>query len=474
MKFVNYEDFGAIGDGRANDFQAIKSAHEYANNNKLSVKTKSDAVYYIGDTDSGITVMTDVDWNTSKFIIDDTNVSNRRLPIFAVMSDLQSDDNSVNTVEIPLKILSKTTEKLDITLPYKCQVILKNADVKHYIRYGLNQNDGIPQTDTIVIDKDGTLSVPASWDFDNITSMKVIPVDEKTLFITGGTFTTIANYEESKYNYFSRNISIRRSNVTIDGITHYIENERDHGAPYGGFISAHESCDITVKNCFFTGHKIYDTIGAAGKPVSMGSYDVNFGTCVNVNLLNCRQVNIRDTRYWGSFTSNHCKNIVIDGCYISRIDAHMGVTNYTIKNTTLGWQGLNAIGHGLLTVENVTSYSNGSLINLRLDYGSTWDGDVIIKNSTWNVSDRITNPAIIGGYNSGDHNFGYVCHLPNSVTIENLTVENVKGNLYLYNDITPADYAEKPYPYVMTVRKNIRWHNVTPDINDISYSLKFE
>jgi len=469
MKFINYEDFGAVGNGKTNDFQAIKSAHEYANKNNLPVQTKSDAVYYIGDTDSDIPVMTDADWNKSRFIIDDTNVSNRRLPIFRILSDLKSED-----IVIPLKEISKSTEKLDITLPYRCQAILKNADVKHYIRFGLNQNDGIPQTDTIIIEKYGTLSVPASWDFSNITSVKIIPIEDTPLYITGGIFTTIANYDESKYNYYSRNIVIRRSNVIIDGVTHYIENEREHGAPYGGFISSHESCDVTVKNCFFTGHKIYNTIGAADKPVPMGSYDVDFGSCININLLNCRQINIRDTRYWGIFGSNHCKNLTVDGCYISRVDAHMGVTNYTIKNTTLGWQGLNAIGHGLLTLDNVNSYGNGALINLRGDYGSTWDGDVIIKNSTWHVSDRITNPAIIGGHNSGEHDFGYVCHLPRSIDIDNLRVENVKGELYLYNDITPVDYLTKPYPYVMTERKNIRWHNVTPDISDISYSLKLD
>ncbi len=42
--------------------------------------------------------------------------------------------------------------------------------------------------------------------------MTALPMDETTLNITGGRFTTIANKAESKYTYYSRNIEIRRSN----------------------------------------------------------------------------------------------------------------------------------------------------------------------------------------------------------------------------------------------------------------------
>ena len=38
-KFVTYEQFGAIGDGKNNDFPAIFAAHNYANENGLAVNT---------------------------------------------------------------------------------------------------------------------------------------------------------------------------------------------------------------------------------------------------------------------------------------------------------------------------------------------------------------------------------------------------------------------------------------------------
>ena len=42
-KFVSYEQFGAIGDGAHDDFEAIAAAHAYANENGLTVKANAGA-----------------------------------------------------------------------------------------------------------------------------------------------------------------------------------------------------------------------------------------------------------------------------------------------------------------------------------------------------------------------------------------------------------------------------------------------
>jgi hypothetical protein len=82
-----------------------------------------------------------------------------------------------------------------------------------------------------------TSYAPIIWDFDQITEITALPIDEKTLTISGGLFTTIANQDESKYNYYSRNISIQRSNVIVTSLEHRVTGEGDHGAPYNGFIN---------------------------------------------------------------------------------------------------------------------------------------------------------------------------------------------------------------------------------------------
>ena len=318
--WVSYSDFGAKGDGKTDDIDAIAATHAVANQNDLLVKANEGASYYIGRKDRTAFIRTDTDFGTAAFIIDDTDVQNRSQSIFIVSSGLQ-----------PIKLekissLTRNQQKIDQALPGPCLITVTNSNVKRYIRYGLNQNNGSSQTDIFVVDKNGNLDMkaPIIWDFDQVTDITALPIDEKTLTITGGRFTTIANKAESKYTYYDRNIAIRRSHVIVQGLEHRVIDEGDHGAPYGGFISIGDCAYVTVRNTLLTGHKTYSTIGSAGKPVSMGTYDILVNRALNVSFVNCRQTNdINDKKYWGIMGSNFSKNLLYDSCTFSRFDAHM-------------------------------------------------------------------------------------------------------------------------------------------------------
>jgi hypothetical protein len=462
--FVSYNDFGAKGDGKTDDIDAIAAAHAFANLHGLAVKGDKGFTYYIGGKNRTAVIRTNTDFGTAAFIIDDTNVQNRNANIFLVSSNLQ-----------PFKLegvssLKRNQEKIDVSLPGTCLITVTNSNVKRYIRYGLNQNNGSSQTDIFIVDKSGNvdMNAPIIWDFDQITDINALPIDETKLTITGGRFTTIANNAESKYTYYSRGIAIRRSNVLVNGLEHRVTGEGDHGAPYGGFINVGDCSSVTVQNTILTGHKIYQTIGSAGLPVSMGTYDISPNRALNLSFVNCSQTNdINDGRYWGIMGSNFCKNIVYDNCTFSRFDAHMGVANATIRNSTLGHQGINAIGSGTFTVENSTIYGR-NLINLRSDYGSTWQGELVIRNCTFvPAGGKPTSASIISGSYSGQHNFGYTCYMPERITIENLRIddskhpENYQGPAIFGNfnpDMKNESYVEK-FPYVKT--KEVILRNVT-------------
>ncbi|RYY24244.1 MAG: hypothetical protein EOO04_13325, partial [Chitinophagaceae bacterium] len=391
---VKYSDFGAKGDGKTDDIDVIAAVHAFANQHGLSVKADEGASYYISGKERTVFIRTNTDFATANFIIDDTDVQNRNASVFIVSSTLK-----------PFKItniqtLRRNQEKITASLPGPSLVTVTNANVKQYIRFGLNQNNGSPQTDIFVVDKDGNIDMkaPIIWDFAQITDMTALPIDETPLKITGGRFTTIANKAESKYTYYSRNIAIRRSNVTVEGIEHRITGEGDHGAPYGGFINIGECANVTVRDAILTGHKTYSTIGAAGKPVTMGTYDLSVNRALNVSFVNCSQTNdINDNTYWGILGSNFCKNLIYDSCTLSRFDAHQGVANATIRNSTLGHMGINAIGSGLLLIENSTIRGR-SVVNLRSDYGSTWQGELIIRNCVFvPANGRPVNASLISG-----------------------------------------------------------------------------
>ncbi|MDR2675446.1 MAG: hypothetical protein LBC18_11465 [Opitutaceae bacterium] len=461
---VSYGDFGAKGDGKTDDINAIAEAHAYANRHGLPVKAGDGATYYIGGANRTAVIQTDTDFGSARFVIDDTQVQNRSANIFQVTSTLKP------FTPRGIASLKRNQRNIGVTLPGDCLIIVSNSNIKRYIRYGLNRNNGSNQTDVFIAGKDGNVDIntPIIWDFDQITDITARPMDQTVLTITGGHFTTIANAGKSQYTYYARNIAIRRSNVVVDRLRHHITGEGDQGAPYHGFLDIGSCANVTVRNTVLTGHKTYRTIGAAGKPVSMGSYDISAARALHVSFINCSQTNdINDRKYWGIFGSNYCKNLLYDGCSFSRFDAHQGVANATIRNSTLGHMGINAIGCGTLTVENSTVRGR-CFINLRADYGSTWEGRFVIRNCVFAPSVGARAAAcIIGGSYSGRHDFGYTCHMPERIIIDGLRIDD--GNhpddyagpaiFEDFNKENTSDAFVEKYPCVLT--KEVVLKNVT-------------
>jgi hypothetical protein len=456
---VNYEAFGAVGDGVADDLPAIVAAHAFANAHGLPVQTKPGATYNLGRRALTATIATDTDWSTSRFIVNDTDVENNHVSLFTVRSVLKP-------VTLSISRLTRDQQHLDVHPPSDCWVRVENNRRRLYIREGLNQNSGTPQSDCFILRRDGSVEGAIDWDYDTITRVEANPIDERPLFIKGGIFTTTANRmkQEKGYNYWARNILISRSNTTVVGLTHHVVGETDVGHPYRGFLNVHGCANITLRDCVVTGHKTYTTIGAANKPVSMGTYDVSADEVVNFTMVGCHMDNICDETRWGVIATNFCKNILLENCTLSRMDTHQGVSgNYTIRGCTLGHAGLNAVGRGTLTVENST-LNGRSLITLRSDYGSTWEGTVTIRNVRWIPGcGAAVQPYLLNASNGGQHDFGYPCFMPREITIAGLIIDDrnhpkdYKGP-YLFTDPSAGKAAKAAprFPYRLTEQVTIR------------------
>ncbi len=456
---VNYEAFGAIGDGVADDLPAIVAAHAFANTHHLPVVTKPGATYHLGRRALTAQISTDTDWGTSRFIIDDTDVENSRTSLFAVRSLLPP-------VKLAIPRLTRDQRRLDTPPPRDCWVQVENTRKRVYIRRGLNQNNGTPQRDCFIVRRDGTIEGDIDWDYATITRVEARPLDESPLVLKGGVFTTTANRlkAEKGYNYWARNITITRSHTTVIGLTHRIVGEGEFGQPYGGFLAASSCAYVTFRDCFVTGHKTYSTIGSAGKPVTMGTYDLAANDVVNFTLSGCRMDNICDSTRWGVIGTNFCKNILLENCTLSRMDTHQGVSGtYTIRGCTLGHAGLNAIGRGTLTVED-TTLNGRSLISLRSDYGSTWEGAVIIRNCRWIPGcGAPVQPYLLNAGNDGQHDFGYPCFMPREITIDGLVIDDrqhpkeYKGPfLFTDPDAGSKTQAARAFPYHTTEQITLR------------------
>ena len=252
---VTYEAFGAIGDGVHDDLPAICKAHDYANAHGLRVKTKPDATYHLGGKATTAIIATDTDWSTSRFTIDDTEVENHRASLFEVRSLLKPE-------KLQIDRLARDQKQLDVRPEHDCYVVVTNRKKKRYIRRGLNQNSGVSQRDCFILRRDGAIEGAIDWDYDHVSRVEARPMDEKRLVVRGGVFTTTANRmkQEVGYNYWARNIEIYRSNTEVDGLTHHVTGETEVGHPYSGFISVSNCANVTLRNCFATGHKTYKTI----------------------------------------------------------------------------------------------------------------------------------------------------------------------------------------------------------------------
>ena len=506
---VKYSDFGAKGDGVTDDFTAIAMAHEYANQGGQTVYADDGATYYIGASSIGRTigVKTNTYFGNATFIIDDTilppnsgNGQHIKSNIFLI----QSSKASYNVPASELEGLTFTKGQANVGLTFEGKSLLHvlSKERKIYIRWGSNQNNGQDQQEVILVEADGTVdaSTPIMWDYSMVSSITVYSADDAPLIISGGKFITWANQLSTfadggpylngdQYYYYSRGIMVRRSNVTVDGVDHYVEKEGEHGYPYSAFYSVSNCNNILIQNCIMTGHKSYcedrdgtckshqrvecTTCGSVKDGIiqkseidsgtTMGSYDIGGSYANNITWKNCVQSNFwknesagtvysEQQDYWGIMGTNYCKNLTYDGCTLSRFDAHCGVYNAVVKDSLISYT-INSVGMGVFLIENTTILTGSKFLTLRSDYGSTWDGEVIVKNSTLTASS--SSYQIVNG-SWKDWEFGYVCHMPD-VTIDGIKVGRTGSTIYAtyYSGTNNTTFTTSKNAMVMPTRNVI-------------------
>lgn len=455
---VTYEQFGAVGDGLTDDLPAIVAAHAFANKQRLPVQSLPTATYHLGRQALTAVIQTSTDWGTSRFIIDDSQgVDDHKRSLFEVQSQLEP-------VALSFEHLTAGQTRLDVQPDQDLLVQVENAHQRRFIRRGLNVNSGTPQQEVFILRRDGTIEGTIEWDYETITRIEAHPIDPEPLVLRGGFFINIANrLEQSQgYNYWARNIRITRSNTTIAELTCEVVGETDLGHPYNGFLSAQHVADITFRDCRIDPHKVYRTIGSAGHPVPMGTYGYRADLVVNFTMSGCRMGDIHNSSLWGVAATNFMKNVLVEDCVLSRMDVHMGVSGYyIIRRSTLGHMGINAIGRGRLVVEDSTVHSR-RLINFRSDYGATWDGEVLVRNTRWVTPDDGRNAvAMFGVHNDGTHDFGYPSSMPTRIRIEGLMIDDGpvrdgESNVTLFSNPSGAVDKTLPHPYRPTKQVEIR------------------
>jgi len=446
IRDIYYKDFGAVGDGVADDSEAIRAAHEYANKIGHTVCADPDAVYYIGPMTSHITIQTDVNWGNAKFIIDDSKIAPedaaRGVRIFNISGGssktyTSSTSETIAAINAAGGLDAQTVTKIDMGFGRAVMLQLFNDNHKNYIRYGANANSGAVQQEVILVDAEGNIdpSTPLMFDYEAVTRITVREIDASPITIQGGIFTTIANSAPCAYTQYARNIQVTRPNTTVKNITHYITGEGETGAPYDGFLKVHLAYNVVFEGCELSGHKIYYNASGTG----MGTYDISAAYSINVTWKNCTQTNFFSNEatesttkntHWGIMGSSYCKNLSFENCRLTRFDAHAGVYNVNIKDCEMIH--ITIVGAGDVLVEDTTIYHNAG-IQLRTDYGSFWHGDIMLKNISFRNTTEVD--LVTGAWYN--HDFGYPTAFPTSITVDGVTLKkNANINVFKSSFVT--------------------------------------
>ncbi|HBY20571.1 MAG TPA: hypothetical protein DEG71_06130 [Clostridiales bacterium] len=269
----------------------------------------------------------------------------------------------------------------------------------------------------------------------------------------------MTNVYSPEYLYMGKNIHITRSNVLIRDLTHTVA-DNNTGRPYNGFITTQGVCLIHLKDCNLDPRPFTQNVDG----VSMGTYDMVFNETVDITLENVNALS-KNPNKWGVIASNYLKDCKIFNCKLSRIDAHLGVWNLTIKDSVIGEQGLSLIGGGLLLIENITIYSL-NLVFFRDDYGSNWNGNIAIKNVKHiPFSAALTYFSLLYFANDGTHDFGYDCRLGlDFIKLENYTLDSsnlpLVNQYYLLNIQAGSLSVTTIPPYAYKAPKRISFKNI--------------
>ena len=449
VSVVRYEDFGAKGDGKTNDFAAIKAAHDYANEGGQSILGKATARYYISTTEGkSIIIKTPTDWQGANFTIDDSDLHETdpahmleikksifRVESYATLPKITAEQIAkLNAGEK----LGPHTTRIDLGLGMPVMLNITNDDHRVYVRYGGNADAGAVQHELVVIDKDGYIQpgTELMLDYDKVTSITAYSCDDTPMEIKNATFTTLATRRSTTVvnekgetvvygTYFRRNFDVSRSNTTLLNIAHYavgeftVDEQKQGltGACYTGFYHTANANNVTFRDCIMTGRRYYKI---------NGTYDFGANMSNNVLLDNCDQPNYykpngelstAGAEYWGVGGTSYCKNITYKDSRLSRFDAHAGLYNGNIISSQVGVVALT--GGGTMRIED-SIIEDDELFGLRTDYGSTWNGTVIVKDT---LLQNKRSTGVITDVLWTNHDFGYTCCFP-SIILDNVRHSN--------------------------------------------------
>ncbi len=403
---VSYEDFGAVGDGVTDDFEAIYNTHIHANATGQKVLGKAGATYYIGDRfTKTIPVKTSVDFRGATIIINDKGnvaLEYRGLELFTV-----SDE--------PYKIMASELEGMlemyegDTVIPWLSHLfsketamvrVVNSSDKLLYEKYtGANTAPfgGIIQSETFIVDYRGNIQNGdyVRYKYENISYVEIfLDYDAGEQVIENGVFKTIRALTSgvtSGYlgnESYNRGISVYyKSNVTLRNITHEVIGEPSYNQGnslafnYDNFISFSHCYGVNVIDAKLYAQKQYSIYNNLIGTRSVIPNDLRISSCTDVTIDGLTLFNdkvITDNAYNDVLRVVNTKNLVMKNSRINSVEL-IGILGGKIEKSTIG-RVIELIGGGDLIFDEVVRIANKNFVELDSKYGAYFNGNITFKN----------------------------------------------------------------------------------------------
>ena len=365
------------------------------------------------------------------------------------------------------------TTKLDVGIHRPLMLKVYNSDARAYIRWGYVDTMGGQQCEVVIVDENGNIdpTTPFLLDYEKVTSIVAYPIDIAPITIKNATVESRNSLVNllGAYKSIAHSFELARPNVTMENLKHVITQEFVYETPtrqnpatglwedvssegytvnkstgivykngqqykgtdvkpftgysYSGFIQVSNTHNSLIKDCVFQARYHYEE----------GTYDISCSYANQIEFRNCTQSNFFEKdengnettvanigTYWGIAGTNYCKNMYYVDSVLTRYDAHCGVYNGGVKGGKIAV--IRLIGGGTFTIEGVDFHARGVPVQLREDYGATFNGTVIIKDTHFNHIWGGTNYALtlFDAPTANVYN-GYGTYFPN-IVIDNISV----------------------------------------------------
>lgn len=448
--YVNPDDFGAVGDGITNDYQAISDAITAATNTGKYVKFSRNKSYYWDG--AGINPTCDIDFNGCTLVMPNIDSSLFLTPEYNSTSYSKS-----------LFTQYKTTSP---------DLIGKSFALRTRLSLGERQGGSggtYYHTQYIICDDEGNFTngpIVAGYDQSSSFLCSFIQPSIQTPIVIKNVTLKYTNTN----TMVSGLISCRRNNVHVKHVN--ITGQLDTHTNGAASIVDFQYCAM----CSLT-----DVQGnSPSANTELACYIGSAVRCSNIAFKNWFT-----TTGWGQTGLSFITNMTIENCQLNRCDIHYGFCGYfTVKNVILGGNaGYATIGYGYgnLIYDHVTFLSTEPYCaTIRYDFGILPMTDVLFSGCSFYTSNPATNTsavyvpvltALTNIAEFGNKKFNLIfdgCNFNVRTPINNLS----DGTLSAYICATIKNCQLKsPFRYIMSTNKcdtvavlNVKQENLFTDL----------